>query len=482
MIEYQNKKWSSSIGRRMSFWHQALSVAGTYHHMTDFGPRCGVTQIAITDDNHLTTIFHDEEELQAFADEIRRLLLDQSFMATLPDRYHQAGQRLLKALAAAQTDINPQTYQQFITAYQQLCPGLLVTWGMGLYGHQLLQELLAKTGQTKTDHLIATITYPAGYTPLTESRLKLVEIAAAIQQGNLKPEAVTDQLHAWLAEFQAIPVNFCEEPWQLTDAEAQLNELLSQDCQTLQQSLQDNHRSKIEAAEKTLAALKDQTIREIATALQTATTLNEYRKNIFCRVSLGYRPIFTEAAKRAGLASWQDCWRLTPHEVGEALAGQLTDANQLVSNRQKTGLIGHHNDGYQILDQTTIEPFSADLTSQSKAEPAPTELKINGMVANRGRIQGRAKIIISSRDFARFERGDILVAPYTSVDFVPIMEKAAAFVTDHGGITSHASIVSREMNKPCIIGTKRATQLFQNNDLIEVDAEVGFVRLLERPL
>lgn len=72
--------------------------------------------------------------------------------------------------------------------------------------------------------------------------------------------------------------------------------------------------------------------------------------------------------------------------------------------------------------------------------------------------------------------GDILVTPMTNPHMVPIMKKAAAFVTDEGGITCHAAILSREMKKPCIIGTKIATQVLKDGDRVEVDAEKGVVR------
>ena len=62
---------------------------------------------------------------------------------------------------------------------------------------------------------------------------------------------------------------------------------------------------------------------------------------------------------------------------------------------------------------------------------------------------------------------------------MPAMEKAAAFVTDEGGITCHAAIVAREMKKPCIIGTKIATKVLKDGDLVEVDAEKGIVRILK---
>ena len=66
------------------------------------------------------------------------------------------------------------------------------------------------------------------------------------------------------------------------------------------------------------------------------------------------------------------------------------------------------------------------------------------------------------------------------VDFLPEMKKAIAFITDEGGITCHASIVARELRKPCIIGTRVATQILKNGDLVEVDVNEGIVRIIER--
>jgi pyruvate,water dikinase len=60
------------------------------------------------------------------------------------------------------------------------------------------------------------------------------------------------------------------------------------------------------------------------------------------------------------------------------------------------------------------------------------------------------------------------------------MEKAAGFVTDEGGITCHAAIIAREMKKPCVIATKFATRVLKDGDLVEVDADNGVVRILEK--
>ena len=105
---------------------------------------------------------------------------------------------------------------------------------------------------------------------------------------------------------------------------------------------------------------------------------------------------------------------------------------------------------------------------------------ITGQTANRGIATGKAKIVIDNSQLKKVFKNDILVAPMTTPDFVPAMEKAAAFVTDEGGILCHAAIVGREMNKPCIIGTKIATKVLKDGDLVEVDADKGIVKILKR--
>jgi len=105
--------------------------------------------------------------------------------------------------------------------------------------------------------------------------------------------------------------------------------------------------------------------------------------------------------------------------------------------------------------------------------------QINGAIANKGTAKGKVKIIFNRKQLNNFEEGEILVAPMTSPWYVPIMEKAAALITDEGGITCHAAIISREINKPCIIGTKFATKVLKDGDLVEVDANEGIVRKLK---
>ncbi len=103
-----------------------------------------------------------------------------------------------------------------------------------------------------------------------------------------------------------------------------------------------------------------------------------------------------------------------------------------------------------------------------------------GQTAFPGKIRGAVKVIRRIDQCDEVKKGDILISPMTTPNFLPAMKQAAAFVTEEGGITCHAAIVAREMRKPCIIGTKIATEVFKDGDRVEVDAEKGIVRKLRK--
>lgn len=106
--------------------------------------------------------------------------------------------------------------------------------------------------------------------------------------------------------------------------------------------------------------------------------------------------------------------------------------------------------------------------------------EIKGQIANKGKVKGRVKIVNYTNQFHKVEEGDILVASMTRPEYGPLLSRVSAIITDEGGITSHAAIVSREMNIPCIIGTKIATRVLKDGQLVELDAEKGIVRILNK--
>ncbi|MFA5183989.1 MAG: PEP-utilizing enzyme [Patescibacteria group bacterium] len=106
-------------------------------------------------------------------------------------------------------------------------------------------------------------------------------------------------------------------------------------------------------------------------------------------------------------------------------------------------------------------------------------LSIEGTTANSGRVVGTVVVCKSIKDLTKVRKGDILVTSMTRPEYLAGIKKAAALITDEGGITCHAAIVSRELRLPCIIGTKIATKALQTGDFVEVNANHGVVKLLK---
>jgi phosphohistidine swiveling domain-containing protein len=103
---------------------------------------------------------------------------------------------------------------------------------------------------------------------------------------------------------------------------------------------------------------------------------------------------------------------------------------------------------------------------------------IHGTVASAGYAKGKVKIVNEASKMAKVKNGDILVSVATTPSLLPAMKRAAAFVTDVGGLTSHAAIVAREMKKPCIIGAKIATKVLKDGDLVELDTRKGDIKII----
>jgi len=107
--------------------------------------------------------------------------------------------------------------------------------------------------------------------------------------------------------------------------------------------------------------------------------------------------------------------------------------------------------------------------------------EIKGVAVSQGVVKGKAKIILDfKKDVLKMKKGDILITDETDSTILPLILKAKAIITDTGGLLCHAAIVSRELKIPCVVGTKIATQVLKDGDLVEVDANKGVVKILKK--
>ncbi|MBS3175886.1 hypothetical protein J4457_01475 [Candidatus Woesearchaeota archaeon] len=200
-----------------------------------------------------------------------------------------------------------------------------------------------------------------------------------------------------------------------------------------------------------------------------------YLRNYFAEMGaiLTYQSFefLEKASQRLGL-SWGDARWLSLEEFIEGLQGKSRPTKEILEERKKAYGLIYFKGKNSILTGELLQKMLVPLLSLEK------NITLKGLIAHPGKIQGKAKIILTPEDLSKIEKGDILVATETTPDFLPAISSSAAIVTDMGGIISHAAIVAREFKKPCVVGTRTATQTFKDGDMIEVDAEKGIVRKL----
>ncbi|MBW2967590.1 hypothetical protein KY362_03825 [Candidatus Woesearchaeota archaeon] len=195
-----------------------------------------------------------------------------------------------------------------------------------------------------------------------------------------------------------------------------------------------------------------------------------YRKGVFAESYYCAEFLLREIGKRLGLTE-NHLRNMRPQEVLAALATGEFPA-ELIDRRIARSAILMEGGQTLALDPKFEESFSPLIIEEDIRE-------IKGQAAFAGTAEGVVRIVNLPSEMSKFEDGDILVSRSTNPSLVPVMEKAAAFVTDLGGLTCHAAIVAREMKKPCIVGTTVATKLLRDGDRVIVDAKKGEVRKLD---
>jgi phosphohistidine swiveling domain-containing protein len=199
--------------------------------------------------------------------------------------------------------------------------------------------------------------------------------------------------------------------------------------------------------------------------------LKGLRKDVVFLASRNSDSLVREIAARLKLNPMQ-VRHMTPQEIRQALVeGKRVEASEL-NERISYSVWITEKGVVKVFTGREAERYSRQLVEEAVGEVS----ELRGTPACAGYAKGAVKIIISAEEMGKMNQGDILVSPATNPNLVPAMRKAAAIITDAGGLTCHAAIVSRELGIPCVVGTRIATRALKDGDLVEVDATSGMVR------
>ncbi|MBU0707850.1 hypothetical protein KKG41_05775 [Patescibacteria group bacterium] len=203
--------------------------------------------------------------------------------------------------------------------------------------------------------------------------------------------------------------------------------------------------------------------------------LKSYRQAILSKVAYTYDLLFKELTKQYKVTTKQLHHCLQEEIFGLLMGNSLnmTEINQRINSYYVYSYINGKN---RLYYGNKAKKIIQD--NLYKEEVDRNTKIITGTTAYWGKVQGTVRVVNVAKEMNKVKKGDILVSLATNPTIISAMKKAAAFVTDAGGITCHAAIVAREMKKPCVIGTKFATKVLKDGDKIEVDADKGIVKKL----
>jgi len=315
-------------------------------------------------------------------------------------------------------------------------------------------------------------------TPVLEAEVEILRLAKIIKSGGKNIQELAQELSS---KFGWMSVYNTED--QIRQPDYYLRE--AQEIITTDINIEDKIRfieDDIEKNEKAFSSylknISDKLLREQLKFLHVSGYLRDKREEARDRITILEKPLYAAIAGSCNL-SVDEVVYLSNAEIINLIRHRLPK-NELQETAQKrmkkyVFVVDHGN--LKVIDnEAEISEIARlfgniDNFSEIKGQVAYKQSK---------KVRGTAKIVFSNKELAKVKEGDVLVAPMTKPDFLTVMKKAAAFVTDEGGITCHAAIVAREMKKPCIIGTKIATQALKDGDMVEVDANQGIVKIIER--
>jgi len=315
--------------------------------------------------------------------------------------------------------------------------------------------------------------------------LDILKLAKKVKKSGLKNKSeikkkFKNELITLYNEFGWLSFNFCNSvEWDINHYVKVVVEKLDSDINRRIKYLE-NYEKEISFEFKNLCEKINLTQKEIH-IFQFVRNLGYYkwvREYEFQKALYITKLVLDELGKRYGLTTIESKY-LFPNEFREASANP-EKIKQLTRKRLKNLLVlTYKNQGTIIIEGAKAKEKFSKMEFKKEMVGSNSNV-LKGTPASSGKSKGVVKIVNEIKDLNKVKKGDILISQATSPDLLSGMKKASAIVTNEGGITCHAAIVSRELKIPCVIGTKIATKVLKDGDLVEVDANKGVVKIIKK--
>ncbi|MFH1750864.1 MAG: PEP-utilizing enzyme [Candidatus Micrarchaeota archaeon] len=407
-------------------------------------------------------------------------------------------------------DLGKKTNAELLDYYLEYCKRLKIARGYGWIAPALdmtgflsskLEAILGKYlkgREGETPKYFNALTTPDKITTMRKEEMELLELACEaagkkeleeLFRTKREAEIISvlkknhpqffNMLSAHHENYTWLPVIFEGEPWKKEYFVSAISGMLKagEDPKAELGKIEERRKREKEARQMAFSEIPltahERNLFEIASEI---LHFKAERKDLYQKSYFQINPLLVEIGKRTRITLARMRMML-PEEV----KGALFDGNanrELLDERGRFCVAISENNSTRVFVGLEARHILDEDVEKENVKTDVSELK--GKCANPGFARGIVRQILSPSDLPKMKKGDILVAQATNPDVVPAMRKAAAIVTNTGGITCHAAIVSRELGTPCIVGTKIATDVLKDGMEVEVDATRGIVKILRK--
>lgn len=439
------------------------------------------------------TIFFDKFASEFEKDQALKIhQKDPEYFHKIAEKCEKQGQRLLEfSQKIKQTDFSSfsdkqvkRELQRFFDLMTIMSAYLAFPVSMQSYFEDTLQEYLrsSATNKNAAQEYFRKLTTPSKMSTGFNEQVNILKLAIKYKKTGRVDDKLSKEIKAHLFLYDVLGVKYgIGNLWKPKDIITRIKYLAKYNPEKKLKHLKDLQRRQQKHVQEVLRIIKaDKSFREFVKIVRAYIFIRTYRTDVLSAAFANAFTLFDEVGKRTG-SSREDIIECLPDEV---LNFDILE-HKFVQKRAKTMLIYAQNSKVYYEFGQEARKIVSKLWKNINASKG-VDLKhnnkkneIKGTVANKGIAVGTVKIVLTNRDLNKVKKEDILIAVMTTPDFVPAMERAQAFVTDEGGILCHAAIISREMKKPCIIGTKNATKVLKDGDKVKIDVEKGIVEKIK---
>lgn len=486
----KNLKWAKLVERESDFWKNYIMISSVGDIETVFG--CAIRERLTTRRGMTFTHWMSPKAVWGCSLQIeKKLKANPRFVEKMNRVFAESQKKLLSNIKRLEkVNFSKITKRNLLGLYNGFCgsyKGLYAAFHLAICidsieykaKQWLLKELKKNNTREKFDDYFIKLSAWPELSLLQKEELSLIKIAVKIKNKKLNRDG---SLNKHVAEFAGLPVvNDETKPWDKKYFQKRLDKLANKPQGELIGELKKLHLYRSQVIKNQLILFDKlsapEQIRNFFRLMGLSTWVRLESRSTFALSHYASRNLFNEIGRRNNLTGAEVKW-LTPDETGNLItAGELPSAKKL-NDRKFASVLLFRDGKYKILEGERADRFISKEVEE-KLSFAKSYL-IKGSVAYPGLVQGAVKLVLSQKDIKKMKKGDILVSRMTTPEIVPAARLAAAIVTDEGGITCHAAIVSRELEIPCIVGTKFATKILKDNDLVRVDANQGVVNIIKK--